>query len=90
MTSERLKIKLEASVYYDRFITTLSNQTEMVSMTSEDLQQQYREALDETLNQLQSVTLLIAQIEAKMDDVRESMQSLSEIMEAIIATAPSD
>ncbi len=59
-------------------------------MTSEDLQQQYREALDETLNQLQSVTLLIAQIEAKMDDVRESMQSLSEIMEAIIATAPSD
>lgn len=62
----------------------------MVSMTSEDLQQQYREALDETLNQLQSVTLLIAQIEAKMDDVRESMQSLSAIMEAIIVTGPSD
>ncbi|HAX78590.1 MAG TPA: hypothetical protein DCY88_22845 [Cyanobacteria bacterium UBA11372] len=59
-------------------------------MTSEDLQQQYREALDETLNQLQSVTLLIAQIEAKMDDVRESMQSLSAIMEAIIVTGPSD
>ena len=62
----------------------------MVSMTSENLQQQYRETLDETLNQLQSVTLLIAQIEAKMDDVRESMQSLCEIMESIIATQPSD
>ncbi|GET42050.1 hypothetical protein [Microseira wollei] len=59
-------------------------------MTSEDLQHQYREALDETLNQLQSVSLLIAQIEAKMDDVRESMQSLCQIMEAIIATGPSD
>lgn len=62
----------------------------MVSMTSENLQQQYRETLDETLNQLQSVTLLIAQIEAKMDDVRESMQSLCQIMESIIATQPSD
>lgn len=62
----------------------------MVSMTSENLQQQYRETLDETLNQLQSVTLLIAQIELKMDDVRESMQSLCQIMETIIATQPSD
>lgn len=59
-------------------------------MTTENLQQQYREALDETLNQLQSVTLLIAQIEAKMDDVRESMQTLCQIVETIIATHPSD
>lgn len=62
----------------------------MVTMTSEDLQNQYREALDETLNQLQSVTLLIAQIEAKMDNVRESMQSLCHIMEEIVTTHPSD
>ncbi len=62
----------------------------MGSMTSQDLQNQYREALDDTLNQLQSVTLLIAQIEVKMDDVRASMQSLSAIVEAIIATQPSD
>jgi predicted transcriptional regulator len=90
MTSQRLEIKLERSVYPHRFITTLSNKTNIVSMTSDNLQQQYRETLDETLNQLQSVTLLIAQIEAKMDDVRESMQSLCEIMESIIATHPSD
>lgn len=59
-------------------------------MTSEELQHQYREALEETLNQLQSVTLLIAQIEAKMDNVRESMQSLCQVMEAIVSSNPSD
>jgi prefoldin subunit 5 len=53
-------------------------------MTAEDLRTQYREALDETLNQLQSVALLIAQIEAKMDEVRDSMSSLTQVMEEII------
>ena len=62
----------------------------MATMTSEDLQKQYRETLEETLNELQSVTLLIAQIEAKMDDVRQSMHSLCQIMEAIITANPSD
>jgi uncharacterized protein YhaN len=86
MTSQKPEIKLEESVYHTRFSTALSNSNKVASMISENLQTQYREALDETLNQLQSVTLLIAQIEAKMDDVRDSMNSLCQVVEEIITS----
>ncbi|MBD3562858.1 hypothetical protein H6S82_29035, partial [Planktothrix sp. FACHB-1355] len=46
-------------------------------MPSENFQTEYREALNQTLNHLQTVNLLVAQIEAKMDDIRDSMQNLS-------------
>lgn len=59
-------------------------------MTRDNLQNQYRETLAETLNQMQSLTLLIAQIENKMDDVRESMHNLNQIMEQIINSNPAD
>ncbi|MFB2919119.1 MULTISPECIES: hypothetical protein [Aerosakkonema] len=52
-------------------------------MPSENLETQYREALNQTLNHLQTVNLLVAQIEAKMDDIRDSMQNLSQIGEKI-------
>ncbi|MCL1470382.1 hypothetical protein [Argonema antarcticum] len=54
-------------------------------MTSENLETQYREALNQTLNHLQTVNLLVAQIEAKMDEVRDSMQNLSLIGEKLTA-----
>lgn len=54
-------------------------------MTSENLETQYREALNQTLNHLQTVNLLVAQIEAKMDEVRDSMQNLSQIGEKLAA-----
>lgn len=54
-------------------------------MTSENLETQYREALNQTLNHLQTVNLLVAQVEAKMDEVRESMQNLSLIGEKLAA-----
>lgn len=48
-------------------------------MSLEDLENQYREVFTETLNHLQTINLLVAQIEAKMDRVRDSMQSLYQI-----------
>ncbi|MCL1466279.1 hypothetical protein [Argonema galeatum] len=54
-------------------------------MTSENLETQYREALNQTLNHLQTVNLLVAQIEVKMDEVRDSMQNLSQIGEKLAA-----
>lgn len=59
-------------------------------MTRENLQNHYREVLAETLNQMQSLTLLIAQIENKMDEVRDSMHNLNQIMEQIINSNPAD
>lgn len=53
-------------------------------MSLEDLQSDYREALDETLNHLNVVNLLVAQIESKMEQVRDSMQNLCQVVEQII------
>lgn len=53
-------------------------------MSLEELQTDYREALDETLNHLNVVNLLVAQIEFKMEEVRESMQTLCQVVEQII------
>jgi hypothetical protein len=53
-------------------------------MPLEDRKNDYREALDETLNHLNVVNLLVAQIESKMEQVRDSMQNLSQVVEQII------
>ncbi|MBE9226889.1 hypothetical protein IQ264_15790 [Phormidium sp. LEGE 05292] len=55
-------------------------------MSLEDLQTDYREALDETLNHLNVVNLLVAQIESKMEEVRDSMLTLCQVVEQIIET----
>lgn len=55
-------------------------------MTLENLENQYQQALDETLNQLQTVNLLVAQLEAKMEEVRQSMLNLSQTVEEILAS----
>lgn len=54
------------------------------NMSLEELQTDYREALDETLNHLNVVNLLVAQIESKMEEVRDSMQTLCQVVEQII------
>lgn len=54
-------------------------------MTLENLENQYKQTLDETLNQLQTVNLLVAQLEAKMEEVRQSMLDLSQTVEEILA-----
>ncbi|XWK86080.1 MAG: hypothetical protein U7127_17865 [Phormidium sp.] len=53
-------------------------------MSLQDLESDYREALDETLNHLNVVNLLVAQIESKMEQVRDSMQNLCQVVEQII------
>ena len=53
-------------------------------MTLDNLETQYQQALSETLDNLQTVNLLVAQIEAKMDEVRNSMQSLCQIGEKLV------
>lgn len=59
-------------------------------MTSENLKSDYREALDETLNHLNVVSLLVAQIESKMEQVRDSMQNLSQLVEQMIEEEKSE
>ena len=53
-------------------------------MTLDNLETQYQQALSETLDNLQTVNLLVAQIEAKMDEVRNSMQILCQIGEKLV------
>lgn len=54
-------------------------------MTLENLENQYQQSLEETLNQLQTVNLLVAQLEVKMEEVRQSMLNLSQTVEEILA-----
>lgn len=53
-------------------------------MSLENLETDYREALDETLNHLNVVSLLVAQIESKMEQVRDSMQNLCQVVEQMM------
>jgi len=53
-------------------------------MSLEDLKTDYKEALDETLNHLNAVNLLVAQIESNMEQVRNSMQNLCQVVEQIM------
>lgn len=53
-------------------------------MSLEDRKNEYREALDETLNHLNVINLLVAQIEVKMEQVRNSMQNMCHVVEQII------
>jgi len=59
-------------------------------MSSENLKNDYREALDETLNHLNVVSLLVAQIESKMEQVRDSMQNLCQVVEQMIEEEKSE
>ncbi|MFB2934328.1 hypothetical protein ACE1B6_03540 [Aerosakkonemataceae cyanobacterium BLCC-F154] len=53
-------------------------------MSLEQLETDYREALDEILNHLNVVNLLVAQMELKMEQVRDSMQNLCQVVEQIL------
>lgn len=53
-------------------------------MKLEEFENQYRDAMDETLNQLQTVILLLAQIESQVRGISSSVQSLSHTVEKYI------
>jgi hypothetical protein len=69
-------------------VVTKSTRTKAVSclkdMNLEEFEAYYRDSMDETLNQLQAVTLLIAQVETKIADVGTSVQNLSQAVEEFI------
>ncbi|MHC5734029.1 hypothetical protein [Nostoc sp.] len=54
-------------------------------MNLQDFETQYREAMAETLNELQTAILLLAQVQQKIQIIGSSVQNLSERVEEFIA-----
>ncbi|AVH71901.1 hypothetical protein [Nostoc sp. 'Lobaria pulmonaria (5183) cyanobiont'] len=54
-------------------------------MNLQDFEVQYREAMAETLNELQTAVLLLAQVQQKILTIGSSVQTLSERVEEFIA-----
>ncbi len=54
-------------------------------MNLQDFEAQYREAMAETLNELQTAVLLLAQVQEKISNIGSSVQNLSERVEEFIA-----
>ncbi|MBN3886786.1 MAG: hypothetical protein V7K64_13455 [Nostoc sp.] len=54
-------------------------------MNLQDFEAQYREAMAETLNELQTAVLLLAQVQQKIQIIGSSVQNLSERVEEFIA-----
>lgn len=53
-------------------------------MTLEEFESQTREELEQTLNQLQSATLLIAELTTQISQTGRTVQSLSQSIEAFV------
>lgn len=53
-------------------------------MDLEEFETHYRSAMDNVLNQLQTMMLLVAQMEAKISEVGTSVQDLSERVETYV------
>ncbi|MEH2152146.1 hypothetical protein [Nostoc sp.] len=54
-------------------------------MNLQDFEIQYREAMVETLNELQTAVLLLAEVQEKIQIIGSSVQNLSERVEEFIA-----
>jgi hypothetical protein len=53
-------------------------------MNMEDFESKYRDAIDEILNQLQTLTLVVARAETKISEIGNSVQKLSLTVEEFI------
>jgi len=53
-------------------------------MTLEEFESQTRDELEQTLNQLQSATLLIAELTAQISQAGRTVQSLSQSVETFV------
>ncbi|WP_414566304.1 MULTISPECIES: hypothetical protein [unclassified Anabaena] len=53
-------------------------------MNIQDFESNYREAMAETLNELQTAVLLIAQLQRKLDSIGNSVQIMNERVEDYI------
>ncbi|MEM1392504.1 MAG: hypothetical protein AAF316_10585 [Cyanobacteria bacterium P01_A01_bin.80] len=54
-------------------------------MNSQDFESQYRDAMNETLNELQSAILLLAQAQRKISIIGSSVQNLSQSVEEYLS-----
>lgn len=59
-------------------------------MNSEDFESQYREAINQTLNELQSAILLLAQAQRKISIIGSSVQNLSKSVEEYLISQKSE
>ena len=59
-------------------------------MNLEEFETQYRNRLDETLNQLQTAVLLVAQLEVRLTNVGQDLQILSQTVEEFITQQRSE
>ena len=56
------------------------------TMNLQDFESQYRNSMDETLNELQTAMLLLAQAQRKIYEIGNNVQNLSQIVEEFIAS----
>jgi len=59
-------------------------------MSSQEFESQYRDAMNETLNELQSAILLLAQAQRKISIIGSSVQNLSESVEQYLINQKSE
>ena len=59
------------------------------TMNLQDFESQYRNAMDEILNELQTAILLLAQAERKIYEIGNNVQNLSQIVEEFIGNQKS-
>lgn len=59
-------------------------------MNSQDFESQYRQAMNETLNELQSAILLLAQAQQKISIIGSSVQNLSQSVEEYLIDQKSE
>jgi methyl-accepting chemotaxis protein len=60
------------------------------TMNLQDFESQYRNSMDETLNELQTAILLLAQAQRKISEIGNNVQNLSQIVEEFIASQKSE
>jgi uncharacterized protein YoxC len=53
-------------------------------MSLQEFESQYRDAMTETLNELQTAVLLLAQVQRKISEIGSSVQNLSQSVEEFI------
>ncbi|OLP16940.1 hypothetical protein BST81_18290 [Leptolyngbya sp. 'hensonii'] len=59
-------------------------------MNLEEFEQQSQEAVEKALNELQTATLLLAELENQVAAAGNSVRSLSQLIEALIRQSSSD
>ena len=60
------------------------------TMNLQDFESQYRNAMDETLNELQTAMLLVTQAQRKISEIGTNVQNLSQIVEEFIISQKSE